>query len=672
MGSVAWRLVPDVEAAFRRFPVTVLFVFVASGLLFAFADTDIFAFARGAGGVAPTAPVLFVVSLTAIFASFAIEQIGPARGWSRAMCLVLAVAVTVLLAALQHLPLVAPCLSALWLPIDMDRAAFGVGLLALAASASPLLGADANTRILFTLGIVVAASIVVALPVILLSGAFSGPGQLTPVPQVIIFIAASLLALSWLAALASGDGASSGHAAVLGTQTEVLRRLVLPIMLVLLLALAASIARRLGQGDIPSMQGVPQIVGPAAAILLLITGTYLHSAQLAGVGQANTLVTTFVKVAPFIMAAVGAIVCWGLWREIEASQTAMPELPGMARPLGAIHITDSVGRWVFGVIALVMTVLAIALPAWRDLRLPLIIGGVAMILSGVGPLSLDRLASARFAADFKEALTVNEATANGILKPAEAITWTAAGQSRVEQVVQWLARTNAMGALEPAFRGAANNPFTGPDMSPQALQGAIMARLNVAAIRQPLTPTGEPPPRVRQLQLVANRQSTQAILPLAGFDSLAGPISLSTWMPVPGIPTPQIRLDGQGPVETKPALPPQPDFRSAVTADGSITITRSNGATVRFDLRPVLKLLLEYEDQRRAYLERNKNIAHGAPRPAPVPPLMQPQVLDAISDGIKARLIVERLTGHEVNGAITVSDAMGWLLYNRADLEAKP
>jgi hypothetical protein len=659
MGSVVWRLVPDVEAAFRRFPATVLFVFVASGLLFAFGDTDIFTFARGAGGVAPTAPVLFVGSLAAIFASYAFERVGATRGWKPGVGVALAVATAVVLVALQQLPRLAPALSALWLPIDLDRVATGTGLLALAASAGSAIGTEANRRVLATLVTVLAAVFVPWLTMTALSGAFIG-GQLTPVAQCIVFVAASLLALSWLAITVEGDGLLPG----IGARAEVLRRLVLPVVLVLLLAIAGNIARRLGQGDIPTMQDVPQIVGPAAAILMLITGTYLYFAQSAKVGKPDALSTGFVNVVPWLMAAVAATVVWGLGRECAAAQAAMPNLPPMARPLGAIHISDTLGRWLFGAVALVMALLAVIMPRRRDLRLPLTIGGMAMILSGVGPLSLDRLASLRFAAEFERALATSAARTQAGVSPAERIVWTQEGRLIVDQTITWLARSEALGALEPAFRGSVDNPFEAPGISPQTLQAALLARLNISPARPPVAPLGEPPAKVRQLQLVTNRQSPQIAMPLAGFDTLAGPINLNTWVAQAHAP---IRLDF---LPTSNA-PMPPTLTAHVTADATVTLKNARGAVIRFDLRPLINVLLERDDQRRLYLERQRNVAHSLPRDSPLPPLAEPQTIEAL-DGVKARLIVERLTGREVDGTVTITDALSWLLADSSVLEPKP
>ena len=92
-----------------------------------------------------------------------------------------------------------------------------------------------------------------------------------------------------------------------------------------------------------------------------------------------------------------------------------------------------------------------------------------------------------------------------------------------------------------------------------------------------------------------------------------------------------------------------------------------------FDLAPRLTKIIAHEDNRVQISERNRLRRLNQPpqtiKDDPVPPVLsEPEVSDATGP-IKSRFVIERLPGNVNDGNIIINEAVGWLLYNAADVE---
>lgn len=674
MPAIVWRIIPDVEAAFRRFPVTVIMTFLATGLLWAFGDVELIrGFGRHVGGVKPMVAMLVPILVASIFASLAIELFGAAHNWSQSMRIARAIAPLVLMFGLQHLVLVAPVFAAQWLPIDAVHLAFAAVLLALAGTAAGHSGTGGNTRIWLGLAGAIAAAALAWLVVAVVAqftGGNSGPGlggNLHPSAQAFVLGFGLILGLSWLAAEPSGtpEDNAARHEKRLLAETEALRRLVLPLLLVLMIGTLAMIVQRLTQGPVPSIQGVPMIVGPAASFLMVLIAAYLHAAPLRADG--GPLVAWFTRLAPLFMIVTAAVVGYGLWREYVVSSEAMPNIDQMHRPLGATHIADSVGRWLLGGFAVVAAALAVFFSN-RGLALPLVLGAVTLLATGIGPWSLDRLTSHMLATEIERLMAQAELKPGGTLGSAEAAKWTPAAANTIRQAVQRLISLDAVGTLEPHFRGSPDNPFA-LSGSQAELGERVLKRLNVAnPVVRPAPPSNTP---MQNIHLNLAVPQTATAIPLAGFDTMLGPVRLGH--PLPGN---WIQLERER--NAKPTGPdgglaagaalPQPEARITSETMVAIQFAGRTGET-KFDLQPLLTALKDRELERRAMQQRMA--VPGARRETAVPLLPGPHIIASAPGGLSAKLVIQSLSGSLQDDRLLIQQSSAWLLLNRADLEPR-
>ena len=686
-----WWLVPDLDDALRRFPVTLVLGLIGCGFLLAVADADLFGPVRGGWNVLPLAQTYFPLIASAVLFSLAIEFWGEAGGWSRTTTAILAFGVAALLAVLQFLPLLAPSLSADWLTLNAGLVGNGAVLIAIAASAEDTKGGAANMRILLALGAAAAAMLIAWFAVSLVAHFFGGAqgplfgGRLLPPAQVFMYAVMLLLLLAWLANLPTPEEGKTQHGNLVA-QTELLRRIILPLLIVAIVGAITVTVRHFVLHDPQSVvRGVPQIVGPASAILLLVTVAWLHAlhAGKSGDSDGGPLVVGFVRVMPVFIAGLIAVCVYGLWAEWTAAHAVDPALPALQQPLHVGYVNGIVMGWGIGVTAIVAAVLALVVPAWRDLRLPLLVVGLALVVLGFGPSSRDRFMSRAAVADIDKALaTAGMRPENRLVDANSGKTITVEGHNTIVQNLRRLIAIDGLGALAPTFAGASDNPFAAaPPFDRDLLGNAILKRLGFDPLFGKAVNEVRPVVHSRPLTVTASRLATAGVgLPVSGFDRLSGPIYFTTTVPGARV-APPIRIDGQaieprtGTVVVAPA--PQSEFETKIAAGGKLVLTRrTSGAELIFDLAPLLAKITAHENNRFEISDRNRLRRQNQPlqtiKDDLVPPsLSEPELLDATGSS-KARFIIERLQGNVNDGNITINDAVGWLVYNAADVDKRP
>ena len=686
-----WWLVPDLDDALRRFPVTLVLGLIGCGFLLAVADADLYGPVRGGWNVRPLAQTYFPLVASAVLLSLAIESWGEAAGRSQAATAVLAFGVAALLAVLHFLPLFAPGLSAQWLTLNAGIVGNGTILIALAATAEDTRGGAANMRILLALGAAAAAMAVAWFAVSLVASFFGGvqgqlfSGRLLPPAQVFMYALTLLLLLSWLANLPTPEEGKTQHGALVA-QTELLRRIILPLLMVAIVGAVTVTIRQFVLHDPQTfVRGVPMIVGPASAILLLVTVAWLHALHAGKLGDSDggPLVVGFVRVIPVFIAGLIAVCVYGLWAEWTAAHAVDPALPVTQQPLHVSYLNGIVMGWGIGVAAIISSVLALAVPAWRDLRLPLLVCGITLVVLGFGPMSRDRFTSKAAVADIEKALVAAGMKPDGRLIDAKSgKSISLEGHTTIVQNLRRLIAVDGLGALAPTFAGASDNPFAAaPPLDADRLGNAILKRLGFDPLFGKAVNEVRPVVHARPLTIIASRQATAGFgLPLAGYDRLSGPIFLTTNVAGARVPPP-IRIDGNA---TEPrtgttvvAPVPPAAFDAKIVAGAKLVLTRrEGGAELTFDLAPLLAKIIAHEDIRFQIAERNRQRRQNQPpqtiKDDPVPlSISEPEPLES-TGGIKARFVIERLQGNVNDGNIIINDALGWLIYNAADVEKKP
>ena len=687
-----WWLVPDIEDALRRFPVTALLGLVGTGLMLALADTNLFGPVRNVYAPTPPSRAIFALSVAAVFASFIIENLGETRRWSRTMTSALALSTVALLVSLQFLHLVQPALSAQWLPFNFGWVADGLILLAIAVSAEGTSGATANIRILITFAAGLAAMLaawVIVTAIAFLVGGMQGPvfgGNLAPTAQVFMYGLALFLWLSWMANLPTPEEGRTQHGALLAG-TQFMRRIIVPLMIVVIISLATVTVRHFLQHDAQTVvRGVPMIVGPASAILFLVLLAWLYARNTGDESDSGsgTLVTGFAAVAPIVVVVLLAVCAYGYWQEWTAANAIDPALGLNLQPLGPHFIADTYKRWAIGGAIVTAALAALLIPPFRDLRLPFAVGGFALILMGFGPWSIDRIATRATAVEFDRVLTGAGLKPNGVLMPRlGAATISVQNHNALVQGLRRLLAVDGLGALAPVFEGAADNPFAqaGAGANPDQLANSILKRLDLEPTFGRAAVIARPVLQNRSLSIQVSRQSTKGVaLDLAGYNKLSGPIGVSTV--TSNRTTQPFRIDGKASEAQSSgralALPEtNAEFEAKVAAGGKLTfVKRSSGVELVFDLTPTLTKIAAYEEVRYQTAERNRLRRDNQPqqtvRDEPVPPqLTEPEIIEA-SGPIKGRLIIERLQGNSSDGNININDATCWLLYTASDLEKRP
>jgi hypothetical protein len=429
------------------------------------------------------------------------------------------------------------------------------------------------------------------------------------------------------------------------------------------------------------MQNIPVIVAPFGTALAALTLGYVYAAPRRAQDRFSAWYATL---WPILASLVAAVVVAGLVREIEAARVGMPTITEPSfQPLGGLHIADQVSRWVFGVVVLVVAVLALVWPSRRDLRLPLTIAGWVFILLGFGPWSLDRLTSARLAPELTAYLTAKGALQNGRLKDADALRWQPLEANTVRGMLSRLVSSDSLGAIEPLFRGATQNPFADIPKLPRTLAVDVHHRLGVTAptFRRAVTPTvpqpnSPVPPRAISFGLSAQSSA----LPLGGFDTLIGPLRASTGpaqqLPQVGLPPSQPRAP-QRSVQRVPM--PQSeiagsrvgafDVQSEMDSEGIIRVRFWEAREeARFDLSPLIKRLRAAEEVRQEFQAKFRAGDRTAVAPPPPQP-DEPAVIAALPGGLAARLVVSTLRMTEVDGRHQTGDATFWLQVNRASID---
>jgi hypothetical protein len=687
MGAFLLWLVPDIDGAYHRFPVTLGLVLLATALLLVQVDnTDLFDPRVGFGPGVATAQVTFPLWLAAIFWSLAVELYGPSQGWPVSQRVALCLGGALLPLALQVLPDFAPVLSARWLPFNLWHMVWAAALLALAATAAGFRSDAASARILAAMASVVAALLVPWLLLWLVQfwfGASLPFPQLRPLGQVWTMALSMLLALSWLAAATSEavPGADRGAQPFTGT-VAVLRNLLVPGLVVAYLAMAAIFLRNVLAGTWGSIQGVAMIVPHGTMTLLLITFAFLAVYPLRD--RAGELAGVLLRAWPILAALAAAAIVYGLAVEIPAVRRGVPTVPRANwQMLGGAHIESTLGNWLFGIFAIVVAALAFWWTEGRDLRLLAVAGAVALLVTGFGPWSLRGIAIAKQATWLEGFLVEREFKVRDGLREAAAASWRPADAADIRSVVSDLAGLQAIGALAPIFRGSTDNPFETWSRDSQFLATAISRRLGAQELAPPTPPTppsgwpqtptppavpphSQPVPPVSAPPITVLIHNSRAVaLGLEGADTLHVPITFNfnpsqtaaPWQPV----NIHVVLGAGGAtriepntIEVQTLMTPEPQIK--------VRLWTSRREAV-FDLRPVIAVLRERAEQRRR---------PGGPQPPPSLRPEPPLIVAATGDGLAASLVLLTLSVHGADGRLHNVSGSGWLLLRRADLTAPP
>jgi hypothetical protein len=676
-----WRILPDVEAVFRRFPVLAVMLLGFTGLLLAYADGALIGPLRMDGNSIPTERYILVLGLAALFGGLAVVLYGEAEGWGARRHLGGVIAALVLW-GLYYLPYLAPGLAAKWLPLHADFQLGGVALLALAAMGAGYSGAAANQRIMTGLGIAIAAVAIVLLVSALLQ---AGTGAIQPWPLVLLTSAVLLLSLSWLTQAlptrdAAGPVADLGDAATSVGFIEVLRRLVLPLLFLMAVGTFAILLRHLADGTLPGTQGIPMVVEPATLALVLMTAGYLLSAPLHDTG--GTMIASFVRAGPWLLGITAVTAIYGLACEIRAVWSPWGGLAPGIHPVfhssGALHIEDQLLRWLFGAVALLAACIAVFRRSSRDLRLPLAASGAILCLAGAGPWSMDRLVTAQLNTAFDGVMREAKLTPGRALAPASELRWNITDSNVLHSLIQRLAANRALGMIEPWFRNAADNPFAKfplPNTIPGQTELGIYLerRLGLAgrggttnlppAVTHPAVAARE----VLPLGLSSNRPVT---IPLGAFDTMISNVVFGAQVNAGQSVTP--RLLSAATAGDKPGIDGPPvNLQIEVSLDGKAVVRFwGSRAEARFDLAPLLQAVQARAVERRA-ADLRMQASPAQPREIPLPLLAAPQFVATLPGGVRARMVVTNLSGQLIDGKWQNFNATGYLLVNAADMEVK-
>jgi hypothetical protein len=678
MTDFLWRVVPDMDDVLRRRVTTLIVAALALVLYVTLSDATVVQRLGDRINGMPLQRGMMLMALAVTLWALAVDLHGEAKGWPVVPRLALALTGVLVVVGLAALPAFHPELAAVWLPAHIGPAMPAMGLLALAAAASGSRGREANTRILLGL---LAAVTFFPLSVGIANLIGLAPGALDPAKQAWVFGIAGLLALGFLMRWLPEEGATAtpatpGASSAFAQVRDLLLQLVIPVMLILLLVIVATVLRRYLGGTLPMAQGVPDMASPATAILGLLTLTYLYAH---GLRAADSPVATNVaRALPVLMVLAAGLVLYAIYHEYAVARAADPSkvLHPALLPLGGAHLADLVGRWSIGGLVVLAALLSLGWPGARDLRLPLVVAAIGLLLLAVGPWSVDRIASRALAGQLEALLGAKAIKSDNGMLPAAEVKLSNDDATIVRYVVNRLAAMGHVGALTATFTGASDNPFAGESANQGVLGDRVLQRLGLTpsiASRSVASAT-----RTRVLQLV-NRAPRGSAVGIGGFDTV---LELTPQYYPQGRPMKEVTIDPRGvpgpsdapvatPGQTQPAGPWA--LTTDLMADGKLALTfAATGRSVHFDLQPLLDRLGKREEEISVVAARN-GVAQGAhhTREKAPEPISEPEILNAAPGGSAARLILFRLQAHVTEGKTALNHMQAWLLLNQADFAAR-
>jgi hypothetical protein len=503
-----------------------------------------------------------------------------------------------------------------------------------------------------------AAWFIVALVSGLLGDGFQPFPQMPPPSRILVMSLAPLLILQWLPRPRPAEQPDQPPGPI---TMAVIDGLVVPIG-VLILAIATCVM--VGEAMRTQVTQLSEGAWPATAVVLAIaTLIYLLAAPL---HDSQSPITRMLRrIYPFLaIVPIAVLVLFFLtqWREFSSPARNAP------------HIYLDGWYWLVTapLAVIVIALLAIVKPAWRDLRLAVLATSTFLCAAAVGPWG-ERAYEARRAGAHVEILL----TQAGILKDRKVIAGPAPNtnphlHSQASVALNRLERIDGLASIAPWFRGLPGDPFVALSWDranqPGVNSNDVLQRLGLVQLQ------GQPQlrPNTTTVQISSNYNGS-AILPIAGYPRIAGPVRIGGPMAPPIAPLTPARPISQRIGETL-------SIEQTGTAVKIVEFRPDppGPQTANINLQPLLLKLvevtraraLELENQRKA-LEASMASTPGSPpvvpQPTiPVPPPFHPvQIIEAESGSLKAALLITQLSaqlGPATENQLFSVQGQAWLL----------
>jgi hypothetical protein len=535
-----WALLPDIEAAGRRFPVSVLAGILLCAFIFLTQIDFAFFSQPPSNDVQRFNTVLMSAGLTGLFWLTAVAFWVESGCISRRNGIVLGFAGAAAIAGLAAASEIWPH----WAALDPLRLMVASLLTVAVSSAVPVSGQAANVRILKALLAIAAASVIA---LVIFGGVF-GPDHFE------LMSSASAAALSKFDSFAPGAKAvaiglgltyffnwlpASGDASATPvsesenptSSPEFSRRLLIPFVLVILSILSFNFINAVTRGGgfitINGRAEYPLELSNALLIIMVVPYLFLWPSR----GGASPLLRWFVRWWPALMIvplAFGAVAL------IQALNPWVHERIRVHGAMFEFHNRTSAGIWALGVALAVLW-----MPRFRDLRL--LVGAFAamLALTSFGPWGAIGFAQRHNFRQLQGALTHAEYLSHGQIVgqgeiPADSICPDAGAlvpihcRMIIVGALRDLAATRGLGLIESWFDGVSGNPFV-------AYRAAIPRHgiedyELLASLTKRFAPTITPEmPVAASVNRYFSFSQPDGIpaWPVAGYEHVAGPINFS-------------------------------------------------------------------------------------------------------------------------------------------------